>query len=89
MIAKCKQIYRTMNLNSEIAICWWGMQNWHRNILYGAWNMVTCLSAKPKLRLMLNETRFVQQLCHIKGLVQDCSISIAYALEMLQFCTKP
>ena len=26
---------------------------------------------------------------HIDGLVQDCSISIAYALEVLQCCTKP
>ena len=25
---------------------------------------------------------------HIDGLVQDCSISIAKALEILQFCTK-
>ena len=27
--------------------------------------------------------------CHIDGLVQDCSISIANALELLQSCTKP
>ena len=26
---------------------------------------------------------------YIDGLVQDCSNSIAYALELLQFCTKP
>ena len=26
---------------------------------------------------------------YIDGLVQDCSISIAWALEILQFCTKP
>ena len=26
---------------------------------------------------------------HIDGLVQDCSNSIANALELLQFCTKP
>ena len=25
----------------------------------------------------------------IDGLVQDCSISLAYALEILQSCTKP
>ena len=27
--------------------------------------------------------------CHIDGLVQDCSISIANTLEILQPCTKP
>ena len=26
---------------------------------------------------------------YIDGLVQDCSNSIAYALELLQSCTKP
>ena len=26
---------------------------------------------------------------HINGLVQDCSYSIANALELLQSCTKP
>ena len=25
----------------------------------------------------------------IHGLVQDCSNSVAYVLELLQFCTKP
>ena len=27
--------------------------------------------------------------CHISGFVQDCSISIAKALEIMQSCTKP
>ena len=27
--------------------------------------------------------------CYINGVVQDCSISIANALEILQSCTKP
>ena len=27
--------------------------------------------------------------CHINGLVQDCSISSAVAMEILQSCTKP
>ena len=26
---------------------------------------------------------------HIDGLVQDCSVSIANALELLKSCTKP
>ena len=26
---------------------------------------------------------------HFDGLVQDCSISIANAMEILQYCTKP
>ena len=30
-----------------------------------------------------------QSTYHIDGLVQDCSNSIAYALELLQSCTKP
>ena len=30
-----------------------------------------------------------QKQCYICGLVQDCSISIANALEILQSCTKP
>ena len=31
----------------------------------------------------------VSQAPHIDGLVQNCSISIADALEILQSCTKP
>ena len=33
----------------------------------------------------------IQQCCqkHMDGLVQDCSNSSAYALELLQSCTKP
>ena len=27
--------------------------------------------------------------CYIDGLVQDCSISSALAMEILQFCAKP
>ena len=29
------------------------------------------------------------RITNVDGLVQDCSISIAYALEILQSCTKP
>ena len=32
---------------------------------------------------------YVLPLYHIDGLVQDCSISIANALEILQSCTEP
>ena len=32
---------------------------------------------------------FIVNMFHIDGLVQDCSISIANALEILQSCTKP
>ena len=31
----------------------------------------------------------VNKIHKIDGLVQNCSNSIAYALELLQFCTKP
>ena len=45
---------------------------------------------KFRLRFHL---KFVQintvLLMHIDGLVQDCSNSIANALELLQSCTKP
>ena len=30
-----------------------------------------------------------EKMLHIDGLVQDCSISSANALEIMQFCTKP
>ena len=29
------------------------------------------------------------ELCYLNGLVQDCSNSIANALELLKSCTKP
>ena len=32
---------------------------------------------------------YILQRLHIDGLVQDCSNSIANALELLQSCTKP
>ena len=32
---------------------------------------------------------FVLLYVHIDGLVQDCSIFIAKALQILQFCTEP
>ena len=32
---------------------------------------------------------FRQYISHLDGLVQICSISIAKALEILQFCNKP
>ena len=32
---------------------------------------------------------FSQRIQHIDGLVQDCSNSIANALDLLQSCTKP
>ena len=37
----------------------------------------------------LSEAMMVSLSMHINGLVQDCSISIANALEILQSCTKP
>ena len=37
----------------------------------------------------LSEPMLIILLAHIDGLVQDCSNSIANALELLQSCTKP
>ena len=40
-------------------------------------------------RAMLHTTGYTRRAPHIVGLVQDCSTSIALAMELLQFCTKP
>ena len=36
-----------------------------------------------------NTTVVITATCHVHGLVQDCSISIANALKLLHSCTKP
>ena len=41
------------------------------------------------LSLSHNGLNNIYVLFHIDGLVQDCSISIANALEILLSCTKP
>ena len=33
--------------------------------------------------------KYVKWQVHVDGLVEDCSISIANALEIMQSCTKP
>ena len=42
-----------------------------------------------KLVAMLSGPRLNLSSCHIDGLVQDCSISSASAMEILQSCTQP
>ena len=55
-----------------------GFQSFHRSDL--TWNMVN----------LLYEGIWIWILYHdFDGLVHGCSISIAYALEILQSCTKP
>ena len=39
--------------------------------------------------LLLISSNLIQVMHHIDGLVQDCSISSALAMELLQSCTKP
>ena len=40
-------------------------------------------------RCLLEHLKFYTEYIHIDGLVEDCSNSIANALELLQSCTKP
>ena len=66
----------------------------------GTWkgNRSDCVSTQlilfcPVVKLTWNQV-YLACCCtcaplHIDGLVQDCSISIANALEILQYCTKP
>ena len=55
-----------------------------RNVLHTPW-----LSHHSRLILMTILVGCVFTCVHIDGLVQDCSNSIANALELLQSCTKP
>ena len=47
-----------------------------------------CLVAARELEMIDNKTINVS-VSHIDGLVQDCSISTALAMEIMQSCTKP
>ena len=67
------------------------MSCWSVN-LFLPWK--NCTRAEPLVQFFLRESHKLtnQQntfFYNIGGLVQDCSISIANSLEMLQCCTKP
>ena len=49
-----------------------------------AWRQIV---AKPVCQQLL--TLFIEAYTHIDGLMQACNISIALAMEILQYCTKP
>ena len=56
---------------------WWGSIGW--DVVW--WQKAAKPSSKPKM------TQFMD--VYINGVVPDCSITIANALEILQCCTKP
>ena len=47
-----------------------------------------CLMYSSTLPICSSEARLKNMGKHVNGLAQDCSNSIAYALELLQSCTK-
>ena len=49
------------------------------------WHIYASLSLNELTLYML----YLLQRTYVDGLMQDCSISIANTLEILQFCTKP
>ena len=57
----------------------WKPKGWRRSDTWGNWNYDEKVSGIKALFLK----------GHIDGLAQDCSYSIANALELLQSCTKP
>ena len=46
-------------------------------------------SSKIYFNLINDAAYYTQLSIHIDGLAQECSISSALAIEMLQSCTKP
>ena len=61
--------------------------------LWNFHNDLTQLEAKMLKLMNTNDTHPIEKSInsweYISGLVQDCGISSALALEILQFCTKP
>ena len=53
------------------------------------WNKIQIVHVNPLLKLMSGSAPCSQHWRQIDGLVQNCSNSIAKALELLQSCTKP
>ena len=69
--------------------------NFYLNIIVkrNIWNQINLLFIFSKLQVLVELNIVLCQISHklwyIFGLVQDCSNSIANALELLQSCTKP
>ena len=66
--------------------CWWSSDGNVQGI--GVNNIDPVLRYRFALQKVASFKNYCC-ICRIDGLVQDCSISIAYALELLQSCTKP
>ena len=64
-----------------LQVCWY--QRWLQKPALGLCNTA------PILNITLNDVVDIMEPNPVEGLAQDYSNSIASALELLQFCTKP
>ena len=78
-------------VNLKFCICWPSFMFHFCLICWGIQVVGTGKSQPPKHKLSYFSGKVIPSVVHvyIDGLVQDCSNSIANALELLQSCTKP
>ena len=82
--------FRKIIFKLNLLIDGWGISckiglDWVAFVTYVLQDILTVLLIK----LPSDECYWAPRHDYLEGLVQDCSISIANALEILQFCTKP
>ena len=90
--AKSAHCLRGLELTGTLSVrckLYWCLLSKFGNLIWLIWGVQKRIQLPSKSRRVMYVTNLWRIWMHIDGLEQDCSISIALAMETLQHSTKP
>ena len=93
----CSTVYSDANRKHQCSASLafvWGIHRWlvnsrHKGLVMSSWTLSFLSIKKYSKCIRLFSIKVTIEYVHFDGLVQDCSNSIAFAMELLQSSTKP